>query len=160
MAERRTLAAVAMAALVSTVSAFEGLRQYAYRDPVGIPTVCFGETWNKGQNRPVQMGDKFTVEECRAMLADRLVEFADGVEKCAPGLPDQRKAAYTSFAYNVGVGAFCKSSIVRLEREGKPEEACRVLQKYVYAGGVQLPGLVRRRQHEMAMCLGGVSDTR
>ncbi len=151
---KKLVVAGVAATLVSMVGAFEGLRTYAYKDPVGIPTVCFGETWNKGENRPVQMGDKFTVEQCRAMLGDRLAEFAAGVEKCVPGLPEQRKAAYTSFAYNVGVHRFCTSSIVRLEAEGKPEAACRFLDRYVYARGIKLPGLVKRRAAERDLCLG------
>ena len=57
------------AATVALVGGFEGLRNYAYRDPIGIPTLCFGET------RGVKMGDFKTTAECKDMLADRLVEF-------------------------------------------------------------------------------------
>jgi hypothetical protein len=53
----------------SLVAGFEGLRTYVYRDPVGIPTYCFGETKNP------KWGKRYTVDECRELLADRLQEF-------------------------------------------------------------------------------------
>ena len=47
---------------VAAVGGFEGLRTVAYKDPVGIPTACFGETLG------VEMGQEYTVEQCREMV--------------------------------------------------------------------------------------------
>lgn len=135
---------------VVVVGGFEGLRTVAYRDPVGIPTVCFGETLG------VRMGDRYTVEECRAMLADRLVEFDAGIRPClAQPVPDPTRAAFVSFAYNIGIGGFCKSIVARLWNNGDRVGACDALLRYVYAKGIKLPGLVKRRQQERALCLQG-----
>lgn len=132
---------------VSCVAGFEGLRTVAYRDPVGIPTVCFGET--KG----VKMGDRYTPEQCKDMLEERLIEFAAGVEKCTRvELPPHRKAAAVSFAYNVGTGAYCSSTFVRRLNAGEGAAACGELMKWTRAKGIELPGLVRRRKEEMALC--------
>ena len=59
---------VAGALAIGLVGAWEGLRTVAYRDIVGVPTVCFGET------RGVEMGDEYTVEECQVMLGEGLIE--------------------------------------------------------------------------------------
>lgn len=136
-----------LAMCVVAVGSFEGLRTVAYRDPVGIPTICFGET--KG----VKMGDKSTVDDCKALLAERLLEFSEGVERCIHvPMSDSRKAAMVSFAYNVGTGAFCKSTLVKRINAGDPN-ACDDLRKWTTAKGITLPGLVKRREEERKMCL-------
>lgn len=141
--------AAVLALAIPLIGGFEGLRQYAYRDPVGIPTICFGET------RGVRMGQHHTVAECKAMMANRLeVDFIPGVERCVhvPMSPE-REAAVLSFAYNVGVGAACRSGFVRKLNAGDPD-ACDELMKWNRAGGMVLPGLTRRREAERALCDG------
>jgi lysozyme len=148
MASKRKAAGWAAIAVVC-VGGFEGLRQTAYRDPVGIPTVCFGET------RGVRMGDHHTTDECKAMLAGRLEEFNDGVNRCVHvQMSDPRRAAVVSFSYNVGVGAFCKSSFARRLNAGDPD-ACDELLKWTKAKGITFPGLVRRREEERKLCMEG-----
>jgi lysozyme len=141
------------ATAVAVVGGYEGLRLAAYRDPVGIPTVCYGET------RGVRMGQKFTKAECDAMLLKGLDEFGNGIEKCVPNLitaPDRRYVAHLSLAYNIGVGGYCKSSIARLQKAGNDLAACDAFLLYNKAGGRELAGLTKRRKDERAMCrLGG-----
>lgn len=129
---------------------FEGLRLKAYLDPVGIPTICYGETDN------VRMGDVKTKQECDTMLAVRLAWFGLQVERLLsrPVAPETH-AAFTSFAYNVGVGQFARSSVLKRFNAGDLRGACQALTKYVYAGGRVLPGLVRRRAAERELCLKG-----
>lgn len=139
---------------IAVVGASEGIRQVAYLDPVGIPTVCFGET------RGVKLGQKYSLEECRAMLRGRLEEFNAGIETClTKPLSETRRVAFVSFAYNVGVGTFCASSVARLHNAGS-DEACNALLKYNKArkAGVliPLPGLTRRRAEERELCLGRI----
>jgi lysozyme len=139
--------------LVGTVGAYEGLRLKAYKDPVGIPTICFGET--KG----VQMGQVKTKAECDAMLVDSLVEHELGMVKCINDpakLPDLTYGAFVSFTYNVGVGAFCKSTMLKKINAGDLVGACNELLKWTKAKGKELPGLVKRRQGEREMCLKGL----
>jgi len=136
--------------LAALVGGFEGLRTYAYRDPVGIPTICFGETRN------VKMGDKATVEQCHTMLGARLLEFASGVDKCLTNpnaVPDNAYMAFVSLAYNIGAGGFCKSSVVAYANAGKIDAACNAIAAFVYSRGVKLPGLVARREKERTLCL-------
>lgn len=136
---------------VACVSGFEGLRQAAYSDPVGIPTICFGET--KG----VKLGQRATLAECQGMLADSLEIANRGVDACitAP-LTDYRRAALVSFTYNVGQGNLCGSTLARRLNAGEVIGGCNELLRWTYAKGIQLPGLVKRRATEREMCLRGV----
>ncbi len=140
-------AAVATASVL-LIGGFEGLRQTAYRDVVGVPTVCYGET------QGVQMGDRYTVEECKQMLVKSLEKYALAVERCITRpMRDTVYIAFTSFTYNLGEGAFCSSSVVRLYNAGKTREACDFMLKYNRAKQVVFPGLSRRRQAERKLCL-------
>lgn len=135
---------------ITLVGGFEGLRLVAYRDPVGIPTACFGET--KG----IRMGMTFTRAECDKMLLDSLIEHETGMERCITvPIKDETHVALLSFTYNVGVGAFCKSTLVKKLNAGDTKGACNELLRWNKAGGMTLPGLTRRRQEERALCLKG-----
>jgi len=139
--------------IVAMVGAFEGLRLSAYRDPVGIPTICFGET--KG----VRMGQKHTLEECQGMLVESLKAHERGMVKCLRNpnaISDKTYGAFLSFTYNVGVGAFCKSTLARKANAGDLVGACNQLPRWVRARGIKLPGLVNRRKAEQKMCLDGL----
>lgn len=142
----------ALAIAAALVAGAEGLRTVAYKDPVGIPTLCFGETRN------VKPGDTATIAQCRALLAERLNEFSAGVDRClTTRVPDESHAAFLSFAYNVGTGAFCKSTLVRKANAGDVTGACNEILRWDHAKGIRLPGLTRRRQKEQALCLKGVT---
>lgn len=139
---------------VAVVGGWEGIKQVTYLDPVGIPTVCFGET------RGVKLGQRYSPEECRSMLRGRLEEFNAGIETCITRpLTETRRVAFVSFAYNVGVGTFCSSSVARLHNQGS-DEACNALLRYNKArkAGVliTLPGLTARRVEERELCLGRI----
>lgn len=153
MARFRKSATVAAVA-VALVAGFEGLRTVAYLDPINVPTLCFGET------RGVKLGDVATAEECRAMLGNRLAEFSAGVDRCLTRpVPDPSYVAFLSFAYNVGTGAFCGSTLLRKANAGDLRGACDELLRWDRARGVRLPGLTKRRQEERALCLQGVSPS-
>jgi len=137
----------------------EGLRQYAYRDPIGLPTICFGST--KG----VKMGDFRTVPECKALLTKEMYATLSTVDTCRPGLPLNVLAAYADLSYNVGTFAACdtnRSTAARLLQAGDFVGACNQLPRWSYArvGGVsvQLPGLTKRREMERQVCLAGVTQ--
>lgn len=142
--------AAVLAALVALVGGYEGLRTVAYRDVVGIPTVCFGET------RGVKMGDSYTVEQCKTMLGNGLIEFAAGVDRClTANVPDKSYTAFVSLAYNIGTGAFCRSTVVRKANAGDLVGACNAISMWDKAGGRVIRGLTIRRADEKRLCLEG-----
>ncbi len=147
------IGAVATALLLATpiVAKWEGLRTKPYLDPIGIPTVCYGET--KVAMRP------YTVAECKAMLTRALESrYAPGVYRCVPALRNRpyQAAAAISLTYNIGEGAFCKSSIAKRFQAGDYRGGCQRFGLYVYAGGRKLQGLVNRRADETRLCMTGL----
>lgn len=139
------------ALVISCVTYFEGTKPQTYRDPVGIPTVCMGHT-----GPDVAMGQTRTLAECEDILAADLFKHDSDIRRCVDvdKLTDGQHAAFLSFAFNVGAAKFCASTMARLIRQERPELACRELLRWVYAGGKQLAGLVKRRQAEFRMCMG------
>ncbi|MGJ0528202.1 lysozyme [Burkholderia gladioli] len=144
---------VAAAGILSTyVPQFEGMVLRGYRDPIGIVTACAGHT------ATAIFGKPYTVAECNQYLQDDLAEHAAGVVACVPEpLTVGERAAFVSFAYNVGVPKFCGSTMARKARDGDMAGACAELSKWVYAGGKVLPGLVKRRATERAICEGKIT---
>lgn len=139
---------------IAYVGGKEGLRTVAYRDVVGVPTVCFGET------RGVKMGQSYSVDQCKTMLGDGLAEFESGMRACltAPDkVPDKVYVAGLSLAYNIGLGAFCHSTVARLMNAGNWRLACDSFLVWNKAGGRIIQGLVNRRADERKLCLEGVS---
>ena len=65
--------------------------------------------------------------------------------------------ALVSFTYNIGGQAFCSSTLVRKLNAGDTVGACNELSRWTRAKGIELPGLVKRRAAERAMCLQGLT---
>lgn len=150
--------AIALVLATALAVPAEGLRQWAYKDPVGIPTVCFGSTAG------VRMGDFKTVPECKALLTKEMTDVIESVEKCRPGLPPEVLAAFADAAYNLGPKIACdgaRSTAARRLADGDYAAACRELPRWnraTVAGlSVVLPGLTKRRNMEMELCLRGVA---
>lgn len=139
-------AAIALA--TPLIMGFEGLYTKAYRDPVGIPTICYGHIEN------VKMGDKFTPAQCKELLQKDLPRYDKQVLKCIKvPMSNGTHAALISFTYNVGGGALCKSSVARKINAGDLRGGCDALLLYNKAGGRVLKGLERRRAEERKLCL-------
>ncbi len=141
------LAAAAVAAPL--VVQREGWVTTTYADPVQIRTVCAGVTGAKPGT--------YTDAQCEQMTAAALVQHGVAIAQCLPkNLPTDTRAAFTSFAYNIGDGAFCRSSVARHANARDLRAACASLSLFTYAGGKQLPGLISRRAAERALCLKGL----
>ena len=141
------------AAACAIVGIWEGCQTVAYPDVIGVPTICFGST--KG----VKLGDTSTQAECDAKLVAEIVEHEEGVLRCGlrTDLPINTHVAIVSWAYNVGVGNACKSTLVKKANAGDVRGACDELLKWNKAGGVVWRGLTRRREAERDLCLKGVA---
>lgn len=140
----------AVAAVLATlVTGFEGVRQNAYQDVIGVWTVCAGET------EGIKRGDHYSLAECKAMLVRRLEDYALPIESCLPNLPDARFIAFTDLAYNIGAQRACQSTAAKLIRLGKIKEGCAAFMQWNKAGGIVFPGLTRRRAAERDLCLKG-----
>lgn len=158
MSTKKKLAAVvgvsAAALLLATVPRHEGEVPATYIDPVGVATVCYGDT---DPNMAIP-GATYSRAECLQSLERRLVTHAEPVLETVPEVvtSPEMTAAFVSLAYNIGAEAFRKSTVVRRFRSGDYAGACRAIEMWRFAGGRELPGLVRRRADERALCEKGI----
>lgn len=153
MLKTRKAKAAALAVLIAMPA--EGLRQFAYYDPPGILTVCYGHT-----GADVVKGRKYSLEECRRHLDEDMATAVAAVERCSPGLPEPVLAAFSDAVFNMGPRIACdpsQSTAARHLRDGRIEDACNQLPRWNKArvGGVlvELPGLTKRRAAEQQLCL-------
>lgn len=148
--------ALAVAAVAPVTTSFEGEKHKAYLDPVKIPTYCVGDTEN------VVWGKVYSHEECQGLLRARLSnDYAPPVLKCVPGLADPKRLkvfeASLDASYNAGSSAFCRSPMARDFNAGIWDRGCaNFIGWRDTAKGQKLPGLVRRRHEEAALCFEGV----
>ena len=145
------IGAAAAALVVSTVAIYEGTVLRTYRDPIGIVTACTGHTGPE-----LRMGQTFTKEQCTEMLYVDLLKHAQALECVKSPMNDGQKAAFLSFSFNVGNGAFCSSTLVRKANAGDMPGACAELSRWTYAGGKQLLSLIKRRAAERKLCEEGM----
>ena len=153
---KRVGTAVALAAAIAIPA--EGLRQWAYYDPPGILTVCYGSTTD------VRKGVKYSLDECKARLDADMLAAVQAVDRCVPGLPVPVLAAFGDAVYNIGPTVACdtsRSTAARLLKAGDLAGACQQLPRWnkarVAGAMVELPGLTKRRAAEMALCMEGAA---
>lgn len=146
------------AAVIALTTAFlqpwEGLRTEAYLDTIANPpvwTACYGET----DSKYAYPGARYTAQQCEDMLKARVGQFYADMERVAntDAIPVSVQASLLELLYNVGMGQFRTSTILRLANEGKYAEACAQLDRWVNAGGKRVQGLVNRRNASEAMCI-------
>lgn len=144
------LGAAALAAPLMMAS--EGLVTRTSPDPVGIPTACWGHA-------NAEAGKTYTLGGCEQTAILDLAKAGAGIAPCIRvQIPDETRAALTDFAFNAGAGAYCGSTLAKRINAGEGAAACAELSKWVYAAGKPLPGLVKRREAERALCEQGFAD--
>jgi len=138
------------AAMLATAVAahYEGLRLHAYQDVGGVPTICYGRT------QGVYPGMTATPAQCKAWLTQEMAAMARYVVSVVGKQPDTRIAALTDACYNLGKTG-CRKILDRIAA-GNIRGGCDSLMLYDKAAGQVLPGLVKRRAAERALCLQGV----
>lgn len=136
----------------------EGKRLAAYRDCVGIWTIGYGHTSRAGAPS-VGPGLKISDAEADEILSRDLGTFERGVADAlrkAPGEVLQREFdALVDLAFNIGLGAFRSSSLLRAYLAGDKARAAEKFLDWSKAGGRVVPGLVARRKRERAWFLTG-----
>lgn len=126
----------------------------AYPDPGsgGDPwTIGWGSTGSD-----IRRGTVWTQAQADERFAQHLQEFGKGVARLIDGVATSQNEfdALTSFAYNVGLGALEKSTLLKLHRAGDKIGAAGPFARWTKAGGRELTGLVRRRAAETEMYRG------
>ena len=129
---------------------WEGFSEEAYIPVAGdVPTIGFGST------EGVKMGDTITVSKAIERLHRDTGKAESAIGRCVKvPLAQHEFDAFTSFAFNVGVEAFCTSTLVKKLNAGDYSGACAELKRWVYVDGRRVQGLVNRREAEFRLCMG------
>ena len=146
------IGAGAVALVLPVVMLYEGTVLRSYVDPVGIVTACTGHTGPE-----LRMGQRYTRQQCEDMLYGDLLKHTAALDCIKHPMTDGQKAAFLSFAFNVGNKAFCDSTLARKANAGDMPGACAELSRWTRAGGRELPGLVKRRAAERELCERGLT---
>lgn len=132
------------------IQTFEGVKYTPYNDIAGVLTVCYGHT-----RKDIQEDKKYTKTECLNLLHDDLMKVRRAVDPMIKvPIDDNTRAAIYSFVYNVGPGAFSRSTMLRKLNAGDIAGACDEMKRWTFAGGKQWRGLINRRDTENAVCHG------
>lgn len=134
------------------IQEFEGLRLKAYRDSVGIWTIGVGNIVYEDGSK-VKQGDTITAERARTLFEGTACQFSFKVNKMVKKPVTQNQFnALVSLAYNIGLGAFEKSTLLRLVNNN-PNDAniAKEFLKWKNAGGKVIQGLLNRRIKESAV---------
>ncbi len=148
----RSLSALGATALVmaaAMVVPLEGTEYKPYYDVAGVLTVCHGHTGSD------IIKDKiYTKQECKELLGKDLAKVKRQIDPIIKvPIPNHTRAAIYSFTYNVGIGAFSRSTLLRKLNASDLPGACDELKRWVYAGGKKWKGLMTRREIEREVCL-------
>jgi len=132
------------------IKAFEGCKLEAYRCPRGICTIGYGHTTAAGAPA-VQMGMKITQQQADDILSRDLHQFEDAVTRLVhQPLTQHQFDVLVDFTYNAGVSAFSGSTLLKKINTAKFDDVPAELMKWVHVNGKVTPGLVRRRNAEVA----------
>ena len=122
---------------------FEAFKAKAYKCPAGVWTIGFGTTKN------VKQGMEVSITEARALLSNTILEIENDLNKLNLKLNQNQFDALVSFIYNLGLGNFKKSTLLKLIEKNPNNSLIRQeFMKWKLANGKVLNGLVRRREAE------------
>ncbi|TNE65483.1 MAG: hypothetical protein EP336_12360 [Rhodobacteraceae bacterium] len=143
-------------------SAWEGYENCVYLDSGGYPTVGVGH-----MDPSLKVGECYSDAQIEAWFwQDMEMKVDRPLSRCITNesLSEATVTAVRDWTFNVGGGAACRSTLVRLLNAGQVREACEQLPRWVYVKGMLLRGLENRRWRGLpgmplsnrALCLSGL----
>ena len=141
---------------IALIKHHEGVRSRPYRCPANLWTVGVGHLIGDGKLLPDSWNRTFTEAEIDGLLKSDLRRFELGISKMLPNVP-LRQCEFdclVSFAFNLGLGTFQRSTLRQALLRGDKKAAMESLVKYCRAGGKILKGLQTRRLDEKALFEG------
>ncbi|MNJ48093.1 Lysozyme RrrD [compost metagenome] len=120
-----------------------------YYDPVGLPTIGYGHLLSRTAWAPLSQFPAISVEQAEALLRVDLVKATSAVLRLVKvKLNANQLAALIDFVFNAGGGNFEISTLRKVINRGDFSAVPAQLMRWVYAKGIRLPGLVKRRRAE------------
>ena len=138
---------------IQLIKHHEGVRNRPYKCPAGLWTVGVGHLIGDGKSLPPDWNRTFSKEEIDGLLKRDLQRFEHGILKMLPNVPLRQGEfdCLVSFSFNLGLGAFQRSTLRQAILRGDKKAAMESLVKYCRAGGKILKGLQNRRLDEKAL---------
>ena len=138
------------------IKRWEGYELEVYDDGVGYLTAGVGHLLSEDEKKKLKLGDRVTEEQVDGWLKEDIKEAEEAVRRYAHvELTQGQFDSLVSFTFNVGENALRKSSLLRLLNAGQVEDAADEFERWVYAKGRKLRGLVARREAEQKLFLKG-----
>lgn len=139
---------------IDLIKRWEGCKLTAYQDVAGIWTIGYGTTVNAGVGVEPHEGMKITQEQADELLHKTLDKFAPAVfSRITVPVTANEFGACLSLAYNIGLGAFAKSTVLREINAGDKSAAAGAFHMWNKAGGRVVKGLMARRDAEVELFL-------
>jgi lysozyme len=143
------------AAGLAFIAAQEGYRASVYADAAGHPTIGYGHRLLPDEKYP----DGVTRDAARALLGQDTAHAEAAVRRVSVALTQAEFDALVSFAFNVGVGNFARSTLAaKLNADDFPAAADELLSwdKIRVAGALIVSSdLANRRHAERDLFLNG-----
>jgi lysozyme len=154
-------ARTAVASLALSAAALVGLALHEGYEPTArppvpgdVPTAGFGSTRSES-GAPMRYGESVAPTRALVLLLKDADSAARAVQRCAPvPLYQHEFDVYVSLTYNIGEGAFCKSTLARRLQAHDYAGACFEILRWDKFQGKPLRGLATRRQDEHQKCMG------
>ncbi|BAP37179.1 hypothetical protein AS4_22390 [Acinetobacter guillouiae] len=138
---------------VDLICGFEGLELKAYDDGVGVCTIGYGTTIYP-HGKAVQYGDTCTIEQAKTYMQYDIRRFEQAVSAAVNVPLNQNQFdALVSLSYNIGIGAFKNSTLLKLLNASDYYAASHQFDVWIKAGGKTVQGLVNRRAVEKTLFL-------
>ena len=134
---------------IDLIKRFEGCRFNPYRDSIGLWTIGYGHLIGDGKSLPSGFNRVFTQKEIDDFLVNDLLHVESGISVLIRvPITQNQFDALCSFCYNLGVGTLQKSTLLKDLNASLWDAAANDILKFHFAGGVSIPGLIKRRQAE------------
>lgn len=152
----KTRMRVAIGGLFLSASAFVSLLTLeGYTGKAIIPVPGDVPTFGFGTTDGVKMGDSIDPVTAVNRAHRDVTKFEGALKACVDApLYQHEYDAYIKLAYNIGAGAFCKSTLVKKLNAGDYDGACEEILRWDRFKGKPLRGLTNRRQEEYKLCRG------
>lgn len=138
------------------IKSYEELRLKAYLCPAKIPSISYGVTKYENGSK-VKLVDEISKERAEELFKFTLGEFEKQVEKLIKvPVNENQFSALVSFSYNVGIGNFKSSTLLRKLNSEDYIGASNEFERWIYSNGKKLEGLKKRRKSEKELFLAEI----
>ena len=133
---------------IDLIKSFEGFRPAAYICPAGKLTIGYGHTYR------VQITDQITEAEAEEFLRRDVADAESAIRYFVTAkLKQNQFDALVSFIYNVGIGNFSRSTLLKKINSGPDRNItiAKEFRKWIFSKGNKLKGLINRREAEILL---------